>query len=247
MNLELVSANQIIGIDVGVKKVVTASDEINFEFEGKKYCCNQLDGINPFKENKHQLAKLQKDLARKTKYSRNWYQQKAKLSKMHKHIACIRHDFIHKISTAITGSYAYVAIENLNIKNMSKSSQGTKEQSGKPVKQKSGLNRSILDQGWGIFRQQLEYKLEWNGGMLLVVPPQYTSQTCPPCEHVSQDNRKTQSQFECVNCGYKNHADMVGAINILERGHRLLACGEPVKSNRSMKQEPAEVSQLAFS
>jgi len=57
---------------------------------------------------------------------------------------------------------------------------------------------------------------------------------------------KTQAQFECVSCGYKNHADVVGAINILERGHRLLACGESVVLNHSKKQEPAEVSQLAF-
>jgi transposase-like protein len=53
-----------------------------------------------------------------------------------------------------------------------------------------------------------------------------TSQTCPCCEHVSKDNRKTQVHFECVECGYTNNADIVGALNILERGHRLLACGE---------------------
>ena len=65
---------------------------------------------------------------------------------------------------------------------------------------------------------QLEYKLAWNGGRLIKVPPQYTSQTCPCCGHVSQANRKTQAQFACVDCGYENHADHVGAINILSRG-----------------------------
>ena len=53
-----------------------------------------------------------------------------------------------------------------------------------------------------------------------------TSQTCPCCGHVSKDNRKTQAHFECVECRYTNNADIVGALNILERGHRLLACGE---------------------
>lgn len=82
--------------------------------------------------------------------------------------------------------------------------------------------------------------------MLLTVPPEYTSQTCPYYEYVSKDNRKTQAQFECVGCGYKNHADVVGAINILEREHRLLARGESVFLNHSKKQEPIEASQLVF-
>ncbi|KXW57422.1 zinc ribbon domain-containing protein [Ferrovum myxofaciens] len=61
--------------------------------------------------------------------------------------------------------------------------------------------------------------------------------------HVSADNRQTQAKFACVECGYENNADRVGAINILERGHRLLACGESAQSGRSVKQEPTEVTQ----
>jgi putative transposase len=75
------------------------------------------------------------------------------------------------------------------------------------------------------------------------VPPHNTSRTCPCCSHVSKDNRKTQAKFECVECGYENHADLVGAINILERGHRLLACGELGQSDHSVKQEPSEATQ----
>jgi putative transposase len=125
---------------------------------------------------------------------------------------------------------------------MSRSSKGTVEQPGKKVHQKSGLNRAILDQGWGEFRRQLDYKMAWKVGMLLVVPPHHTSQTCPCCGHVSKDNRQTQAQFRCVGCGYENHADVVGAINVLARGHRVLACGEPARSGRSMKQEPTEAA-----
>jgi putative transposase len=58
---------------------------------------------------------------------------------------------------------------------------------------------------------------------------------------MSKENRRSQAQFACVACGYHNHADVVGAINVLERGHRLLACGELAQSGRSVKQEPAEV------
>ena len=110
----------------------------------------------------------------------------------------------------------------------------------------SGLNRAILDQGWSEFRRQLDYKMAWCGGVVLAVPPHNTSRTCPRCAHVSKDNRLTQAKFLCVDCGYENHADVVGAINVLERGHRLLACGEWVQSGLSAKQEPTEVTQAVF-
>jgi putative transposase len=89
---------------------------------------------------------------------------------------------------------------------------------------KSGLNKSILDQGWSEFRRQLHYKLDWNGGILVAVPPHNTSRTCPDCDRVAAENRPTQAHFECVGCGYENHADVVGAINVLARGYRVAAC-----------------------
>ncbi|MGC8536341.1 MAG: zinc ribbon domain-containing protein, partial [Rhizomicrobium sp.] len=72
------------------------------------------------------------------------------------------------------------------------------------------------------FRRQLDYKLAWNGGRLVAVPPQYTSRTYPCCGHESADNRKTQAQFLCVECGFEENADVVGAINILSRGNQML-------------------------
>ena len=88
--------------------------------------------------------------------------------------------------------------------------------------------------------------MSWNGGMLLAMPPHHTRRTCPCCGHVSKNNRQTQSKFLCVDCGYENHADVVGAINVLERGYRLFACGEPAQSGRSTKQEPAEATTQAI-
>ena len=137
-----------------------------------------------------------------------------------------------------------VCIEDLQVRNMSRSAKGNSEQPGKKVRQKSGLNRSILDQGWGEFRRQQAYKLDWNGGILLAVPPHNTSRTCPCCEHITKENHQTQAQFRCVDCGYENNADVVGAINVLEQGYRLLACGELAQSGRSMKQEPTEVTHV---
>ncbi|WP_430626873.1 zinc ribbon domain-containing protein [Yanghanlia caeni] len=59
---------------------------------------------------------------------------------------------------------------------------------------------------------------------LIVVPPQNTSRTCPACGHVSADNRQTQARFLCVECGFEENADLVGAINILRAGHAHCAC-----------------------
>lgn len=94
------------------------------------------------------------------------------------------------------------------------------------VKQKSGLNRVILNQEWGMFKEVLKYKQGWLGGQVIFVDPKHTSQTYPACGHQSKDNRLTQSKFECVKCDYQNNADHVGALNSLARGHRVLACGE---------------------
>ena len=203
-----------------------------------------LAPLNSFKRHKKRLAQYQKRMKRKIKFSSNWKKAVAKVRKIHTNIANARKDFLHKASTAISKNHAIVCIEDLKIKNMSSSAKGSIENPGKNVKQKSGLNRSILDQGWGEFRRQLQYKLSWNGGLLLAVPPHHTSQTCPCCAFVSKENRLSQAHFSCIHCGYKNHADVVGAINILERGLRLLACGESVLFDPSMKQEPSEVFSL---
>src|ERR1700733_10870104 len=107
------------------------------------------------------------------------------------------------------------------------------------VKQKSGLNKAILDQGWAQFRRQLEYKMLWVGGLLLAVPRQNTSRICPSCGHLCGENRQTQADFACSECGYSQNADLVGAINVLRAGHARLAC--EVNGQVSCKrQEPAD-------
>ena len=218
----------IVGLDMGIARFVTLSDG------------SHLDPLNSFKKHQQRLKRYQRRLARKVKFSQNWKKAKAKVSQIHINIGNARKDYLHQASATISQNHAIVCIEDLQIRNMSKSSKGNAETHGKQVRQKSGLNRAILDQGWGEFRRQLDYKLAWRGGHLIAVPPHNTSRTCPACGHVSKENRRSQAQFACVACGYKNHADVVGAINVLERGHRLLACGESAQLGRSVKQEPAE-------
>ena len=223
-------ATTAIGIDVGIARFATMSDE------------SYIAPLNSFKKHQQRLARYQRRMSRKVKFSNNWKKEKARVQKIHTDIANARKDFLHKTTTTISQNHALVCIEDLQVRNMSRSAKGDREQPGRKVRQKSGLNRSILDQGWSEFRRQLDYKVAWNGGMLLAVPPHNTSRTCPCCGHVSKDNRQTQAQFLCVDCGYENHADVVGAINVLERGYRLLACGEPAQSGHSMKQEPTEAT-----
>ena len=119
-----------------------------------------------------------------------------------------------------------IVLEDLKVSNMSKSAKGSLDEPGINVKSKSGLNRSILDQGWHEFKRQLIYKQEWQGGDVLAVPPHNTSITCPKCNFKDKENRLSQSRFECKSCGYINNADVVGAINVLRVGHTRLACGE---------------------
>jgi putative transposase len=203
-----------IGIDLGVRRFAAFSDGL--------FVCP----VNSLKAKALKLKKAQRSLSKKTKFSKNWFKALRRVKKIHARIANTRRDFLHKLSATISKNHALVVIEDLKIRNMSRSAKGTLAEPGKNVKAKTGLNRSILDQGWGELRRQLHYKLSWTGGMLITVPPQHTSQTCPSCGHVAKENRKTQAKFACVSCGYSANADHVGAMNILARGHRVLAGGE---------------------
>ncbi|WP_337621969.1 transposase [Parasutterella sp.] len=201
-----------IGIDMGVKRFATLS---NGDF---------VEPLNAFKQEQEKLAKLQRKLARQKKGSRNSRKTKRKIARLHRYIADSRRDFLHKTSTKIAKNHSIICVEDLKVSNMSASARGTKESPGKNVKQKSGLNRSILDQGWYGFFQMLSYKLEQRGGKLIKVDPRNTSRTCPRCGLASAENRKSQATFACIGCGYRSNADEVGAINILRAGRARLAC-----------------------
>ena len=200
-----------IGIDMGIVRFATLSNGQYF------------NPVDAFKTLKGRLAKLQRQLKRKTKGSNNWKKLVAKIGKLQHRIANIRKNFLHQISNTISKNHATVYVEDLQVKNMSKSAKGTVENPGKNIRQKAGLNRAILGQAWYEFRRQLEYKLRWRGGQLIPISPQYTSQCCPACGHTAKENRTTQALFACVQCEYSNNADVVGAMNVLQRGRSLLS------------------------
>ncbi len=214
-----------VGIDMGIAQFATLSNG------------NILEPHHSYRRNEQELAKIQRSLARKKKGSNNRKKQVWKLAKLHKRIADARLDYLHKATTWITKNHGKVVLEDLKVANMSKSAKGTVENPGRNVSAKSGLNKSILDQGWYMFRRQLGYKLSWLGGELIVINPKNTSRRCQSCGHVSADNRKTQAIFVCVSCGHKDHADLNAAKNILTVGQTGLACGSNPSKGAS-KQEP---------
>jgi len=205
-------ATSIVGIDMGITRFATLSDG------------NYIEPLNSFRKQQQRLARYQRAMSRKTKFSNNWKKAKARIQKIHARIGATRRDYLHKTTTTISQNHAIVCIEDLQVRNMSRSAAGSIEAPGKNVRAKSGLSKSILDQGWFEFRRQLDYKLHRQGGWLITVPPQNTSRTCPCCGHVSKDNRQTQERFACVKCGFEENADVVGAINVLRAGHARLAC-----------------------
>jgi putative transposase len=205
-------SGSIVGIDLGVARFATLSNG------------EVIEPVNSLKKNLALLARCQRMMARRVRRSQNWKKAKARVDGLHRKIANIRNDFLHKSTTAISKNHAVAVIEDLKVRNMSKSAAGTKDNPGRNVKQKSGLNRAILDQGWTEFRRQLGYKQEWRGGRLLAVPAPYSSQECPGCGHVSAANRPAQALFLCVRCGFKANADLVASINIERAGHARLAC-----------------------
>ena len=198
------------GIDMGITRNMTLSDGTFFE------------GAPSFATMQDRLATAQRRLKNKERGSANWLKQKRKIARIHQRIADVRRDYQHKATTKISNNHAMIAVEDLRVANMSKSARGTLAAPGRNVRQKSGLNRSILDQGWYEIRRQLEYKMQWSGGLFVAVPPQYTSQTCPACLFKSAENRRTQASFLCTHCGYAENADVVAAINVLHRGLDLL-------------------------
>lgn len=163
------------------------------------------------------LARAQRKLARKVKGSSNYRKQRLRVARLHARVSAARNDFLHKTSTTIANNHGLVVLEDLKVRNMTASAAGTIEAPGRNVRQKAGLNRAILDQGWGAFKTMLAYKLEERGGYLLTVDPRNTSRTCSACGVVDADSREGV-RFSCRSCDHEAHADTNAAINILRRG-----------------------------
>lgn len=204
-------SNTAVGCDRGVTVPFAFSD-------GTK-----TKALRAFRKHEEKLAALQRKAAKQVKFSNNWQKTQAKIRKLHHKIACVRKDYLHKLSTKTSNNHAVVYLEDLRIGNMTKRAAPKPSEDGTGYERngasaKSGLNKSILDVGWGMFAEFLTYKQAWKGGHVAYVPAPGTSQTCPCCGHKSPDNRHTQARFSCTECGFQANADWVASVNTETRG-----------------------------
>lgn len=201
-----------VGVDMGLELFAQLSDGLTIQ--------------NPrtLKKYKTKLLKANRSLSKKKKGSKNKDKARKKVAKIHEKVVNTRLDFMHNQANFIIQNYDLIAIEKLLISNMTKSSKGTLENPGKMVKQKSGLNRSILDASWGKFFEILIYKAEEANKIVQQVNPQYTSQKCSSCGFVFSENRESQSVFDCKNCGFEINADLNASINIRNEAQKAVGC-----------------------
>jgi len=194
-----------VGVDRGVSCLVATSDGVLVE--------------NPrhLAKSAQRLARRQRALAAKQRRSGRRQRAAEAVSRTHRKVANQRRDLLHKLSRRLVDDYDLIAIEDLQVAGMTRSAKGTAARPAINVAAKSGLNRSILDAGWGILERMLAYKAEDAGRQLVKVNPRHTSQRCASCGHVAADNR-AGADFECTACGHRDHADLNAAINILRAG-----------------------------
>ena len=162
----------------------------------------------------------------------------------------MRENAAHQISSEITRRHGRIFVEDLTILSMTKSAKGDAESPGRNVAQKRGLNRSILEQGWGRINGMLEYKAEMRGGELLRVPPHGTSRECAECGYSDKKNRLSQADFVCRACGHKKNADINAAQNILARGqeiHKVSHGDKPLSGGGSSGGQPPGYVRGGFS
>jgi putative transposase len=206
-----------VGVDLGVETMATLST-------GEK-----VEGTKPHKRLLKRLKRLSRSLSRKVKGSRNREKAKRKIARLHARIAQIRSDAMHKLTTNLANQFGTVVVEDLNTKGMSASASGTIENPGKNVKAKSGLNRSILDQGFYEFRRQLDYKMEERGGVLVVADRWFaSSKTCSSCGHKCDLLPLSVREWSCPACGALHDRDVNAAKNLanLAVSSTVIACGE---------------------
>ena len=204
------------GIDLGVTERIVASDG---------YVVAAADD----RPHRRKLRVLQRRMARRRKGSGRRRKARAALARTHARHRTKRRNEAHRITTALIRRYGIIAFEALRVDAMARSAKGTVEQPGKNVRAKSSLNRSILEQRWGIIRDMLEYKGCAQGRTLVAVDPAYTSQACSRCGHIDAAARQGK-RYACSACGLLIDADLNASRTILMRG--LTTLGWPIDRQR---------------
>ena len=187
-----------VGLDLGITDLATLSDS------------TKIQAPKPLKNKLKKLQRLSKSLSRKQKGSKNREKAKTKLSRLHYKIACIRKDYLHKLTTNIVKQFDMICIENLNVKGMVKNRK---------------LARSIHDLGFYEFKRQLIYKANQWGKSIKELDRFYpSSKTCSNCGFIMAKENLTLAvrHWICPSCHANHDRDINASINILNQADKVL-------------------------
>lgn len=207
-----------VGIDVGIKSFAVDSDKL------------YIDNPLYFQQSENKLRRQQRKLSRRQLRSNNWQKARLQVAKTYEKITNQRYDYLHKLANYYIDRYGVIYIEDLDIRNIMRSN--------------NILSKSILDSSWGVFSKLLTEKAEEAGRTVFRVPTKFTSQICSRCGKLVPKDVHSR-KHSCPYCGLEIDRDYNSAINILRRGHRLLAETENSEFRRSQKILQKEMSRYA--
>jgi len=220
---------EVVGVDRGVAvSAALSTGELR-----------NTPGLRP--PERRRLRLLQRRLARAKPGSNRRRRVRLSIARLKARQTDRRRDWTEKVSTDLARRFDLICVENLDVRAMTRTASGTVERPGRGVRQKTGLNRAILANGWGRLVDRLEHKAP---GRVQKVAAAYTSQRCSACGHVTAESRQSQTAFRCVACAWTGNADYNAARNIAAAG-QVVAAREGQGSPGPVNREPPTLGVVA--